>query len=101
MARSRPDYLCIRIQIASNHNMDRRRYNRPTISQVGALIVDSDQPTLGRDIIIESCQGGLKRISELNHAYDPLQYPLLHPHGETGWTTGIPHRSVIFNNTQI
>jgi hypothetical protein len=75
--------------------MDRRRYNRPTVSQVGALLVDSDEPSSGRDIIIETCQGELKRICELSQSYDPLQYPLLHPHGESGWTTGIPFRSVI------
>jgi len=31
----------------------------------------------------------LKHISELHGAYDPLQYPLLFPHGEFGWTDDI------------
>ena len=49
-----------------------------------------------RDIVLEwqePAEGRtrLQRISELHRAYDPLQYPLLFPHGEDGFSLGLPH----------
>ena len=43
-----------------------------------------------RDIIVRRHDNGqLQRMDTLAPAYDPLQYPLLFPKGEDGWTTGI------------
>lgn len=39
-----------------------------------------------RDICIEGRDGCLKSIYDTHPAYDPLQYVLLHPRGEDGWT---------------
>ncbi|OWY92738.1 Helitron helicase [Phytophthora megakarya] len=35
----------------------------------------------------------VNRIYESNPHYDPLQYPLLHPYGESGWTYKLPYAS--------
>ncbi|OWZ05696.1 Helitron helicase [Phytophthora megakarya] len=41
---------------------------------------------LYRDILFKTWGGGLRRIFESSSSSDPLQYPLLFPHGERGWT---------------
>ena len=38
-----------------------------------------------RDIVLKLRSGDLQRINELNHSYDPLQYPILFPHGNFGY----------------
>ena len=38
-----------------------------------------------RDVLLHYRDGGLQHISELHRSYDPLQYPLLFPHGTDGW----------------
>ena len=43
-----------------------------------------------RDILIQHRSSGLKRIAESNAAYDPLHFPLMLPHGDTGWHLEIP-----------
>ncbi|KAG3086094.1 hypothetical protein PI125_g19025 [Phytophthora idaei] len=42
-----------------------------------------DQP---RDIILYAKDHRLFRLFETHATYDPLQYPLLLPYGELGWT---------------
>ena len=66
----------------------RRRYNAQMANEV-AVIMPND--TLGnkRDIILKLRGGGLQRINELNQQYDPLQYPLLFPHGDSGYNIGL------------
>ncbi|POM61843.1 Helitron helicase-like protein, partial [Phytophthora palmivora] len=44
-----------------------------------------------RDIILNTRQGGFKRIYETSESYDPLQYPLMFPSGEPGWTYDLPY----------
>jgi hypothetical protein len=80
----------MRLIIHNTHGKDMRQYNQPTASEIAAIILDSDEqvPDL-RDIIIKTHEGQLRRISELNGAYDPLQYPLLFPYGEYGWHDSI------------
>ena len=60
-----------------------RRYNRPLSDEVAVLM--PNDATNNRDIVLHYRDGGLKRISELHRSYDPLQYPLLFPHGYNGW----------------
>ncbi|KAG3181327.1 hypothetical protein PC129_g25397 [Phytophthora cactorum] len=42
-----------------------------------------DQP---RDIVLYAKDHRLFRLYETHTTYDPLQYPLLLPYGELGWT---------------
>jgi hypothetical protein len=66
------------------------QYNLPTTDQLAMLIVgDFSLDTFKRDIIIETRNNELKRISSLHPAYMALQYPLLFPFGERGFQVGI------------
>ncbi len=38
--------------------------------------------------------GGLWRINDLHHAYDPSHFVLFHLHGEPGWQPNMPHAIV-------
>ena len=60
-----------------------RRYNRPLSDEVAVQM--PNDATNNRDIVLHYRDGGLKHISELHRSYDPLQYPLLFPHGTDGW----------------
>src|SRR6185437_14894242 len=71
--------------IHNTHGKDMRQYNQPTASEV----VDLDHVPGERDIVLKTHEGRLRRISELNGAYDPLQYPLLFPYGKYGWHDSI------------
>lgn len=64
-----------------------RQYSLPTASQVAAILVGADDfmEANDRDIIIETTSGMLLTIKEYSGYYDPLQYPLLLPHGSYGW----------------
>lgn len=63
-----------------------KTYNLPTTTEVAALFVgEFDIEMEPRDIVLETMDGNLKRISELHAGYLPLQYPLLFPYGEDGY----------------
>ena len=42
-----------------------------------------------RDIVLHYRDGGLQHILELHRGYDPLQYPLIFPHGTDGWNINL------------
>ncbi|XP_070667578.1 uncharacterized protein [Malus domestica] len=72
----------------SNHDA---QYNLPTCDGIGGLIVgDIGQFHTERDIIVEHRATGLQRITKLNPKYMALQYPLLFPYGEDGYSKGLP-----------
>jgi hypothetical protein len=50
--------------------------------------------TSNRDIILRNIDGSLKRVSQKSGAYDPLQYPLLFPLGDYGWSIPLPGNPV-------
>ncbi|KAG6621819.1 hypothetical protein I3842_Q005000 [Carya illinoinensis] len=79
------------IHIRSDVGLDQRVFNVPTSSQVAAIWVeneDADQ-LRGRDIYVFSHSGGSHIVQYYFGCYDPLQYPLLFPLGDTGWHQGI------------
>lgn len=82
-------------------NTDQRRYNLPNGDMVAAII--PNQPSaIGRDIIVHRKdlapgEPTFQRISETSPMYMPLQYPMLYPHGELGWTIGL-QRTLEDNN---
>jgi hypothetical protein len=53
-----------------------------------------------RDIILHFPDGGLKRICEINPAYDLLHFTLLFPHGELGWHLAVQYHgdATSYNN---
>jgi hypothetical protein len=69
---------------------DHVQYNLPITDDLAMLVVrDFSLDTFKRDIIIETRNKELKRISELHPAYMALQYPLIFPYGEQGLQVGV------------
>nr|GMC72592.1 uncharacterized protein LOC109173038 [Ipomoea batatas] len=79
------------IVIRSNASLDQRVYNMPTYSQVAAIWVDEQDGSgqNNRDIRVLGKTGQSHSVKFYYGCYDPLQYPLLFPHGESGWHEGI------------
>ena len=73
------------------------RYNRPTASDVTIIMTDNAEAQ-HRDIVLHTREGGLLRIKEYFPAYDPLQYPLLFPYGDYGWSLDSKYREGIKRN---
>ncbi|GMF54686.1 unnamed protein product [Phytophthora fragariaefolia] len=63
-----------------------RTYNLPTVSEVGVAMVEDGNLTRPRDLYVVAKDHSLLRLFETDEKYDPLQYPLLFPHGDLGWT---------------
>ncbi|XP_021743384.1 uncharacterized protein LOC110709442 [Chenopodium quinoa] len=98
MARERfaeTDLQPVKIRLIGTRAKDGRQYNLPSASEIAALIIRTGDAEKGpRDVIIEDKHFGLKRISELDPSFMAMQYPLLFPYGEDGYTTDIPHNDV-------
>ncbi|KAG6679025.1 hypothetical protein I3842_14G110200 [Carya illinoinensis] len=79
------------IHIRSDVGLDQCVFNVPTSSQVAAIWVENEDPDQlrGRDICVFSHSGGSHIVQYYFGCYDPLQYPLLFPLGDTGWHQGI------------
>ena len=61
------------LRLFSHRSFDRRTYNSPSCDEIAALIVgDFDSSDQGRDIILRSIDGQLKRIYETHPLYWPL-----------------------------
>src|SRR5581483_7575426 len=71
-----------------------RLYNAPIAEEIAAICLQDDEFIQERDILIKRYNNKLERISKLNGAYDPLQYPLLFSFGEYGWHDGILRANV-------
>jgi hypothetical protein len=63
------------------------------------VVGDFSLETFKRDIVIETRNKELKRISELHPAYMALQYPLLFPYGERGFQVGVLYNGVTNRNS--
>ncbi|KAL7223543.1 hypothetical protein ACSBR1_025071 [Camellia fascicularis] len=64
---------------------DQRTYNAPSASQVTAIWVEEKSTNnKTRNILVHKKLGGSQRVMHYHGCYDPLQYPLLFPYGETG-----------------
>ncbi|XP_068328108.1 uncharacterized protein [Pyrus communis] len=81
----------LRLRLYGTVNNHDAQYNQPTCDGIGGLIVgDIGQFHTERDIIIEHKATGLQRITKLHPKYMALQYPILFPYGEDGYTKGLP-----------
>ncbi|MCH89762.1 helicase-like protein [Trifolium medium] len=95
MARSRlmeQDITHVKLKLISERKSDGRIYNKPTVSEVAALIVGDVDSAERRDIILETQSGQLQRIDEFHPNYLSYQYPLIFPYGEDGYRTDVTHR---------
>ena len=85
----------IRIRLIAKRGKDGRQYTLPTANEVAGLIVgDLDSCIEDRDIVLEMQHGPLKRINIFHPMYLALQYPLLMPCAQDGYTLGIPHQKI-------
>ncbi|XP_035840401.1 uncharacterized protein LOC110914193 [Helianthus annuus] len=62
------------------------RYATPTSHTLGAIVCDNSQLSADFDVIIKSKDNIPHRVSKLHPSYMPLQYPLLFPRAEQGWS---------------
>ncbi|KAL3648627.1 hypothetical protein CASFOL_005030 [Castilleja foliolosa] len=84
----------LRLLGKKKNSTENRTHGLPTYSEVAVLVVGDFDNALGpRDIVVELKSGKLHRINELNISYLGLQYPLLFPYGEDGFTEDIPYTS--------
>ncbi|PWZ45600.1 hypothetical protein Zm00014a_017675 [Zea mays] len=80
------------IRIIGAREGDPVQYNMPTTDDLAMLVIgDFSLDTFKRDIIIETRNSELRRISSLHPAYMALQYPLLFPYGERGFQVGVAY----------
>nr|XP_027101001.1 uncharacterized protein LOC113720276 [Coffea arabica] len=72
---------------ASHSENDQRVWNQPTASQIAALWVEGQKSgkRYKRHIQIYTKEGKDHLVQYYYGCYDPLQYPLLFPFGETRW----------------
>jgi hypothetical protein len=88
-----PDQQC-KIALHFDLKTDHRCYNLPTNTSNEIAVIlpgDGDQPTAGRDIILNRRDGHLQEISDMHPLYPSLHYVLLFPTGQLGWH---PHISL-------
>ena len=76
------------LKIIDHQDLDRRKYNQPTASEV-AVLIPTDENISNRDIILTTKQGATQSISDLHPAYDCLAYPLFGPN--QGYQMNIKH----------
>ncbi|KAH9835234.1 uncharacterized protein C8Q71DRAFT_676050, partial [Rhodofomes roseus] len=88
-----PDVEQVSLRLVVDNERDQRRYNLPTADEI-AVLLPTQQPEGAdrRDIILRKRDGPLQHVSECHPAYACLQYTLLFPHGEHGWTFNLPLR---------
>ncbi|XP_028086421.1 uncharacterized protein LOC114287309 [Camellia sinensis] len=91
----------VQIIIKFDVSLDQRVYNQPSTSQVAAIWSENDVLTkeISRDIVVHQISGHSEKVQWYFGCYDPLQYPLLFPYGESGWHYGIDR--VDKNQTKI
>jgi hypothetical protein len=64
---------------------DPKRYNRPTVDEVG-IVVQGEGDVIGeRQIILHRKDEGLEEISDMHSSYFPLRYPIFFPYGQQQW----------------
>jgi hypothetical protein len=84
------EHISLCLKTVDAPNLDQRRYNHPTASEVAVIMVGTgDDGATERDLLIQAKDGGLRSISYLKSFYIPLRYPMLFPYGEQGWHPNI------------
>ncbi|KAG2984880.1 hypothetical protein PC123_g20884 [Phytophthora cactorum] len=79
------DIVDVRFRLHENRSRP-GTYNLPTVSEVGATMIEDGNLDQPGDIILYAKDHRLLRLYETHPTYDPLQYPLPLPYGELGWT---------------
>ncbi|XP_058741664.1 uncharacterized protein LOC131614053 [Vicia villosa] len=91
----------LKLRLISNRSTDGRVYNKPTVSEVAALVVGDIDTSEMRDIIMKTKGGQLQRINELHASFMAFQYPLIFPYGEDGYRPDVAHRDLPIHENSI
>ncbi|XP_073317222.1 uncharacterized protein [Primulina huaijiensis] len=80
-----------KIALLADPATDQRVFNRPTVSQVAGIWLESNEENqyIGQHIQVYPKNKCTQIIKHYFGCYDPLQYPLIFPNGESGW-----HRNI-------
>ncbi|XP_058749840.1 uncharacterized protein LOC131622824 [Vicia villosa] len=81
----------LKLRLISDRSTYGRVYNKPTVSEVAALVVGDIDTAEMRDIIMQTKGGQLQRINDLHASYMAFQYPLIFPYGEDGYRPDVAH----------
>ena len=79
-----PDYRVVIRADRVPRGQHERTFNAPSGNDVAALLPEGQEGY--RDIVLSNRDNRIKRITEIHRSYDSLQYPLLFPRGEDGYT---------------
>jgi hypothetical protein len=95
------EVLGVRLAIRKALGADLRTHNRPTCSEVAAIVLDNMGAE--RDIILHRQGSGLQRISDTHPAYDPLHFPLLFQYDELGWHLAVKNQggATSYNSSRV
>jgi len=65
--------ISLRIKMVDLPHYDSRRYNRPTANEIAVIMVgNGDEPTAGRDLVLQARSNRLQHIRETHSSYNPL-----------------------------
>lgn len=82
----------IALRLLGCNSKDEVQYNLPTSGEIAGIIVgDYSNDKYTYDVVVQSCDSRLRRVSALHPSYMALQYPLLFPYGERGFHLGIKY----------
>ncbi|XP_027151874.1 uncharacterized protein LOC113751927 [Coffea eugenioides] len=86
-----PDMDDYKIVLETTPAIDQRVFNKPTVSQVGAVWTDSSdfEHLNSKHIQIYEKNGQTQIVKHYFACHDSLQYPLIFANGEPGWHPGI------------
>ncbi|XP_004301602.1 PREDICTED: uncharacterized protein LOC101297157 [Fragaria vesca subsp. vesca] len=77
---------CLNLTILDNERIGDREYDVPSSSEVAGLIVgDIGLYEADRDVVVDTFENGLQRVSRLHPKFMSFQYPVLFPYGEDGY----------------
>ncbi|KAL3635911.1 hypothetical protein CASFOL_020458 [Castilleja foliolosa] len=76
------------------NNVGDRRYEPPASGTLGGIVCGDDSRASNYDIVVRRKDGSPHRVNKLHPSYIPLQYPLLFPFGEPGWSPDMRLHSV-------
>ncbi|KAL3622578.1 hypothetical protein CASFOL_033989 [Castilleja foliolosa] len=76
------------------NNVGDRRYEPPASGTLGGIVFAEDSNASNYDIVVHNKDGPPHRVSKLHPSYIPLQYPLLFPYAEPGWSPQLRLHSI-------
>jgi hypothetical protein len=84
------EHISLCLKTVDSPHLDQRRYNHPTASEVGIIMVgNGEDGATERDLIVQARGGRLHSISYLKSSYIPLRFPIAFVYGEQGWHPNI------------